>query len=72
MSCKCSGTEQISWLRQLLLLINVCIVNRCLCIASISNKVLVRNNCQEAMVLWVLCVVYQEKSISISDGQRKC
>lgn len=71
MSCKCSGAEQVSWLRQLLLLISVCIVNRCLCIASISNKVLVCSNCQEAVVLWVQCMAYQEKSISVSDGQRK-
>lgn len=70
MSHKCSGTEQTSWLRRRLLLIDARIVSRCPCIASISNKVLVHNNCQEAMVLWVQCVAYREKSIS--DGQRKC
>lgn len=51
MSCKCSGTEQRNWIRQFLLLVRVCIVNRCLCIASISNKMPVWNNCQEAVGL---------------------
>lgn len=66
MSCKCSGTEQINWFRQLLLLVRVCIVNRCLCIASISNKMPVWNNCQEAVGLGVSSVAYQEKPVS--DG----
>lgn len=58
MSCKCSGTEQINWLRQLLLLVRVRIVIRCLCIASISNKMPVWNNCQEAVGLGVKSVAY--------------
>lgn len=67
MSYKCSGTEQRNWLRQLLLLVRICIVSRCLCIASISNKMPVWNNCQEAVGLGFSLWLIKKKTIS--DGQ---